>query len=226
MQFLDRADAGRKLAELLLGYRSEEPIVLALPRGGVAVAFEVARALRAPLDVCVVRKIGVPGQPELAMGAIAEGGAVVLDPKLMRRVGVSQEEVAALVERKAAEVEERVALFRGARPPLDLHGRMVLLVDDGIATGNTMLASIKSVRARGPRTLVLAVPIAATQAVEQMTPLVDEVVCFEESEALGAIGYFYEDFTQVSDTQVIQLLERSRAWLGQAYDERAPPSPS
>lgn len=226
MRFLDRVEAGQQLAKLLLAYRAEQPIVLGLPRGGVPVAFEVAHALEAPLDVCVVRKIGAPSQPELAMGAIAEGSALVLDPLMIRRVGASTDEVADLVELKALKVEHRVGLFRGGRAPLGLRNRTVLLVDDGLATGSTMLASIKSVHARGPAKMVVAVPIASTQAILKVSSLVDDVVCVEQSASLGSIGAFYEDFTQVTDTQVLKLLERSRAWLEHPYDDLAPPSPS
>ena len=221
MPFVDRVEAGRRLAALLGRYRGEPIVVVALPRGGVPVGYEVARALGAPLDVCVVRKIGAPDQPELALGAVAEGGTIYLDRDLMRLVGASETEVFAAAEHKAAEVEHRVALFRGGRPPVDLRGRTVILVDDGIATGSTMRASIIAFRDRGPKKIVLATPVAASQSLDVLAPLVDDVVCIEATPYLGAIGFFYEDFTQVSDREVAQLLEQ--AHLGLEHPA-APPS--
>ena len=224
MLFADRVDAGQRLAMLLLPYRDESPIVLGLPRGGVPVAFEVARALKAPLDVLVVRKVGAPDQPELGLGAIAEGGALYLDHQLMRQVGASETEVAEIAERKAAEVVERVRLFRGARPQPDVRGRTVILVDDGIATGGTVHAAVKALRALEPRRIVLAVPVSSSQALDALAGEVDECVCVETSDHLGAIGLFYEDFTQTTDQEVVQLIERARGWLGPRLEEQ-PPAP-
>ncbi|MHB8877977.1 MAG: phosphoribosyltransferase [Myxococcaceae bacterium] len=225
MVFADRVDAGRRLAKLLEKYRAESPVVLGLPRGGVPVAFEVARELSAPMDVCVVRKIGAPDQPELGLGAVGEGGVLILDHELMRLVGATNEEVGEIAERKAQEVEQRLVLFRAGRPPVELRDRTVLLVDDGIATGGSMRAAIKSVRSRGPGKLIMAIPIASSQALESLSSEVDEVVCLEATPFLGAIGFFYEDFTQVTDREVVQLLERSRAWLERGAPQAAGPPP-
>lgn len=221
MLFADRIDAGQRLAELLGGYRSESPVVVALPRGGVPVGYEVARALGAPLDVCVVRKIGHRDQPELGLGAVAEGGVVHVDRQLMRMVGATEAEVAATAERESRVIDERVRKFRRGRAPLDLHDRAVILVDDGIATGGTTRAAVRALRERGASRVILAVPVAASQSLEALTPLVDEVVCIESTPYLGAIGFFYDDFTQVSDYEVTELLSQADAW---SEGPRAEPS--
>ncbi len=210
MYFRDRVDAGRKLALALRGHRREAPIVLGLPRGGVPVASEVARALAAPLDVWVVRKVGAPGHEELGLGAVAEGGETYLNEDLLAELGVSAEEAAAIVARKAAEVERRVLRFRGGRPPPELAGRTVVVVDDGIATGGTVRAALRAIRRRRPARLVLAVPVASASALDELRPEVDEVVCLDADPYLAAIGAYYEDFHQTTDEEVVDLLDEAR----------------
>lgn len=210
MLFDDRVDAGRKLAAKLTHYRSEEPLVLGLPRGGVPVAFEVARALGAPLDVWVVRKIGAPSQPELGLGAISEGGALFLDHKIADAVGATEADIERIVKRETAEVERRVRHFRADRPAPDVRGRTVIVVDDGIATGGTVHAALLSIRRLAPRRLVLAVPVGAQQTVEALRPEVDDLVCLHARADLGSIGAFYWNFTQTEDEEVVALLERAR----------------
>jgi len=220
MRFLDREDAGQQLAERLAGYAGERPIVLGLPRGGVPVAYEVANALGAPLDVWVVRKVGAPDFPEMGVGAVAEGGIVYLDREAIEQVGASEEDIQDLVQRRSAEVEQRVRLFRGHLPAPALAGRTVILVDDGIATGGTVRAAIQGLRLAQPAKIVLAVPIAATQSLEVLAPLVDDVVCVHATPALYAIGAWYDDFRQVPDEEVIRLLKVARG----AEDREAPAS--
>lgn len=209
-RFRDRVDAGRRLATELRGYAGEHPVVLALPRGGVPVGYEVARALCAPLDVWVVRKIGVPWHPELGLGAVAEGGYVHLTHEILDRVELSRAELSALTESKRREVDERVRKFRGDRPAPVLRNRTVIVVDDGIATGGTVRAVVRSVRAQHPKYLVLAVPVAAADTLEALASEVDRIVCLLAPDDLHAIGLWYDDFSQVQDDEVIRLLERAR----------------
>jgi putative phosphoribosyl transferase len=210
MRFRDRRDAGRKLAARLREYRSESPLVLGLPRGGVPVAYEVARELEAPLDVWVVRKVGAPGQPELGLGAVAEGGALFLDRGMIHSLGFSETEVLQAAERKAEEVEERVRRFRGAHPPPDIQGRTVLLVDDGIATGGTVRAAARALKEKRPAKVVLAVPVAATSSLEALRPEVDDIICLYPADYMMAVGEFYDDFGQTQDSEVQELLARAR----------------
>lgn len=210
-RFHDRKDAGQRLAAALTGYRDAHPIVLALPRGGVPVADEVARALGAPLDVWVVRKVGVPWQPELGVGAVAEGDFVYLERANVAAVGLGKTQLEDVVELKRAEVRDRVARFRGSRPRPELSGRTVILVDDGIATGGTVRAAVRSIRAEGPSRIVLAVPVAAPQTVQELRAEVDDVVCLVEPPQMWAIGMWYEDFTQVSDDEVLHILAHAAA---------------
>jgi putative phosphoribosyl transferase len=209
--FRDRTDAGRELGRQLLSRGRAEPVVLGLPRGGVPVAFEVARMLGAPLDVCVVRKIGAPIQPELGIGAVSEDGALYVDRRTMRAVGVSEEELAWLVAAKRTEVEERVQRFRHGAAPLDVRGRTVILVDDGIATGGTARAAVQTLRARGAQHVILAVPVAPSESLVELASVADEVVCPHPEETFLAVGLWYEDFTTTSEEDVVALLDRARA---------------
>ena len=208
-RFADRADAGRQLAELLTG-RYADPIVLGLPRGGVAVAFEVAKALDAPLDVLVARKLGAPHQPELAVGAIAKG-ASVLRHDIIDALGISETEIARIAEReraRAAELEERL---RRGRPPVDLRGRTVIVVDDGLATGATATAAIRSVREQGPARVVLAVPVGAPESVEDLAREADDVVTVAQPRDFRAVGLHYASFPQLSDDEVEAMLDERAA---------------
>lgn len=209
-RFGDRSEAGRKLAQMLRDYAAAAPIVLALPRGGVPVAYEIASALGAPLDVCVVRKVGVPWHPELGLGAVAEGGYLHLSEDMVEGLGVPKEQLDELIATKRAEVEERVRRFRGDRPAPELHGRTVIVVDDGIATGGTVRAALRAIRAAGPKHVILAVPVASPDVLASLEPEVDRIVCPLEPMDLYAIGLWYEDFRQVDDDEVAQLLERAR----------------
>ncbi|MFY0527729.1 phosphoribosyltransferase [Archangium gephyra] len=207
MRFRDREEAGRMLAERLRDTRGESPVVLALPRGGVPVGDEVARALGAPLEVLVARKLGVPWRPELGMGAIAEGGALYVNAEVLAYADLTNEDALAVARQESRELARRVRLYRGERPLPDVRGRTVLLVDDGLATGGTARAAARAVLARGPRRLVLAVPVAAAETAEALRrEEVDEVVTVQEPERLGAVGLWYEDFHQVDDEEVLALL--------------------
>ena len=205
--FRDRRDAGQRLAARLSHLRGEHPIVVGLPRGGVPVAFEVARALDAPLDVIVVRKLGVPFQPELGMGAIGEDGVRVLNDDVVRLARVEPEDIAAVEARERSEVERRAALYRGGRPMIPLAGRTVIVVDDGIATGGTARAALEVARAHGASRVVLAVPVAPSDCVREMTKLADEVVVVETPSPFVAVGQWYAQFTQTPDGEVIRLLD-------------------
>jgi putative phosphoribosyl transferase len=204
--FRDRADAGRRLAQELERFRAECPIVLGLPRGGVPVASEISRALDAPLDVIVVRKLGVPSQPELAMGAVGEDGALVVNERVVHLAGVTARQLAAVEDREREEVVRRGRRFRGARPPLRLDGRTVIVVDDGIATGSTARAALEVARAHGAARIVLAVPVAAPESLDQLAAFADEVVCLLAPPGFFAVGQWYDNFTQVSDEAVNTLL--------------------
>ncbi|VTU17383.1 phosphoribosyltransferase [Variovorax sp. RA8] len=207
MEFRDRHDAGRTLASALGAWRGQpEVVVLALPRGGVPVAWEVARALQAPLDVLVVRKLGLPGHEELAMGAIAPGGVRVMSD-VPRMWPVSDAELEQVIEREQAELARRERLYRGERAPLALAGRVVLLVDDGLATGATMHAAVLAVRAMQARRIVVAVPVGSREAVQLLNTVADEVVCVHAPEPFRAVGIWYEDFGQTSDEEVRRLLQ-------------------
>ncbi|HEX6311781.1 MAG TPA: phosphoribosyltransferase family protein [Acidimicrobiia bacterium] len=206
MSFRDRSEAGRRLAEKLTHLRDEHPVVVGLPRGGVPVAYEVARELAAPLDVIVVRKLGVPFQPELGFGAVGEGGVRVINDDVVRMAGVTADEQARVEERERAEVERRARRFRGDREAVPLSGRTVIVVDDGLATGGTARAALRVARAHGAGRVVLAVPVAPPDTLESMRPDADEVVCLESPTPFFAIGQWYADFTQTSDEEVIELL--------------------
>ncbi|MDE3169340.1 MAG: phosphoribosyltransferase [Acidobacteriota bacterium] len=208
--FSDRADAGRQLAAKLVGYAGRpDVLVLGIPRGGVAVAYEVARALKVQLDVFLSRKLGVPGQEELAFGAVASGGVRLLDRDLIRELDISELEIERATQSVKTELERRERAYRDKKPPLDLVGQTVIVVDDGIATGSSMLAAIKALRQMQPARLVLAVPVAPASTCKRLREHVDELVCVHTPERFYAIGQFYEDFSQVTDEQVIELLRRA-----------------
>lgn len=209
--FRDRAEAGRQLAACLAPLVEEEPVVVGLPRGGIPVAFEVARSLGAPLDVIVVRKLGVPFQPELGMGAVGENGVRVLNEEVMGMAGVEPEELARVEARERAEVEARARRFRAGRPRVDLAGRTVIVVDDGIATGGTARAALLVARAQGASRVVLAVPVAPSETVEALRGDADDVVCLETPTPFFAIGEWYRDFSQVPDDRVSELLADAAA---------------
>jgi putative phosphoribosyl transferase len=204
---------------ILHAYAAERPVVVALPRGGVPVACEIARALRAPLDIWVVRKLGVPWYPELGVGAVAEGGFIEVSPERVSYSGVSPEELVAVIEKKRREVDATVRALRGDRPRPVLQGRTVILVDDGIATGGTVRAAIQAIRAEQPKQIVLAVPVAAPETIAALDPEVDRIVCLLAPAALRSVGQWYESFEQIPDDQVVRLLERAGA--GQTEGDRA-----
>jgi predicted phosphoribosyltransferase len=210
MSFKDRSDAGRKLAAALAGYKDQQPVILALPRGGVPVAAEVAAALNAPLDLIVVRKIGVPFQPELAMGAVVDGRApiVVRNEDVIRLAAVDESDFKAVCDSELAEIERRRQRYLGNRERVDVAGRTAIVIDDGIATGATTRAALRATRMRSPKRLVLAVPVAPTESLAAMREEADDVVCLEDHEFFGAIGFYYGDFRQISDEEVIELLGR------------------
>lgn len=210
LPFRDRVEAGEGLAAALLKYKLRDVIVLALPRGGLPVGFEIARALHAPLDVVVVRKIGVPWQPELAMGAIAGGSFELLDWNLIAKLGISRQEIEAAVRDERAELQRREQLYRGGRPAPDLRSRTVILVDDGLATGSTMLVAVRYVRSFKPAKVVVAVPVGSVDACTRLKPQVDDLVCLAAPRSFRAVGEWYMDFRQVSDAEVRSLLEHSR----------------
>ncbi|MDH4142020.1 MAG: phosphoribosyltransferase family protein [Chloroflexota bacterium] len=213
--FADRRDAGRQLAERLAARRprasADLPVVIGMARGGVPVAAEIARRLRAPLDTIVVRKIGCPWQPELGVGALAEGGVVVLDDVLIEELGITTGELDATIAAEERELARRVAHYRGATDPVPLIGREVILVDDGLATGGTARAAIRSIRARGAVRVILAVPVAPRDTLDRMRPLVDDVAVLDTPTWFGAIGLYYVDFQQTSDEEVVAALSSAPA---------------
>jgi predicted phosphoribosyltransferase len=212
MLFVDRRDGGRRLATRLHEFAGRDVIVLALPRGGIVVGFEVARVLGAPLDVFVVRKLGVPGHEELAMGAIASGGAISVNREVVSALGITEEQLSELAQVEAAELTWREQRYREGRPPLDLRDRTVLVVDDGLATGSTMQAAILALRELGPARVVVAVPVAPASTCRELAVRADQVICLETPEPFYSVGQFYRDFAQVSDEDVRALLHASQAW--------------
>jgi putative phosphoribosyl transferase len=217
--FRDREEAGQRLAPLLRKFVSERPLVLALPRGGVPVAYVVARELGAPLDVLIVRKIGAPFQPELGLGAITEGGSMFVDDAMCRQLGVTQEEIEAIAARERAEVDRRVRRYRNGQPLPPLRGRTVILIDDGVATGGSARAAIRALRRLHPRKIVFAVPVAAVAAARLLGREADELVAVEIPEDLMAIGAWYRDFHQVDNGEVA-------AWLTRMAADRAASAPA
>lgn len=220
--FRDRADAGRRLAAALSGFKGSAPVILALPRGGVPVGFEVAKALSAPLDILLVRKIGAPGHEELALGAVVDAAEpqVVVNDKVMALAapprGYFEQEKA----RQLAEIERRRRAYRGDLPPIPVKGRTVIVVDDGIATGATMRAALRGTRLAGPSRLVLAVPVAPADTIEELRAECDEVVCLDTPEPFHAVGLHYRSFDQTSDEEVVNLLAKARR-----VEEGVPPAP-
>jgi predicted phosphoribosyltransferase len=210
MIFRDRYDAGRQLATRLTRYAGRpDVLVLALPRGGLPVAYEVARALGTPLDVFLVRKLGVPGREELAMGAIASGGVRVLNDEVVRALRIPEQIIDAVAAEEQAELERRERAYRDGRPAPDARGRTVILVDDGLATGSSMRAAVEALRLRGPVRVVVAVPVGAPETCAALGEIADEVVCAHEPEHFAAVGLWYADFSQTSDDEVRELLAQA-----------------
>jgi predicted phosphoribosyltransferase len=210
MRFRDRHEAGRLLAERLHAYANRpDVLVLALPRGGVPVGFEVAQALNAPLDIFLVRKLGVPGHEELAMGALASGGVRVLNEDVVRQLRIPDAVIDAVAKEEQRELERRERLYRDGRPPIDVRGRTVILVDDGLATGSTMRAAIQALRPRQPAAIVVAVPVAAASTCAEFRSEADDVICASTPEPFHAVGLWYADFTQTTDRDVHDLLVRA-----------------
>jgi putative phosphoribosyl transferase len=222
LRFRDRIEAGQRLGALLARDRRNgdgDVLVLALPRGGVPVGYEVARALHAPLDVFLVRKLGVPGQHELAMGAIAPGGVTIINQETVRLLGITPDEIERVAAGEVRELERRLRRFRGERPLPELRDRTVMLVDDGLATGSSAMAAIEALRRLAPRRIVLAVPVCPAEAADALGALADEVVCAQMPADFLAVGYWYEHFDQTRDEEVIDLLERRRREV--AYEQIA-----
>ncbi len=211
MRFRDRTEGGRRLAAELQDLDLVEPVVLALPRGGVPVAFEIAEALGAPLDVFVTRKVGAPGQAELGIGAIAEGGGTVANRTALQALGLSPDQFERLVAPEREELERRVRRYRGDRPLPDIEGRDVVLVDDGLATGVTAEAALRALRSLEPRRLVLAVPVCARSSADRLRALADVVVFLQTPAEFWAVGQWYENFGQTTDDEVLDLLARASA---------------
>ncbi len=209
--FADRREAGRILSARLISYGGRhDVIVLGLPRGGVPVAFEVAQALNAPLDIFLVRKLGAPGHKELAMGAIASGGVVVVNDEVVRALKISPDTVSAEVESEREELTRREAIYRNGRPPLDVRGKIVILIDDGLATGSTMRAAVIALRQKEPARIVVAVPVSAASTCAEFQSIADLCVCAIAPENFRAVGLWYDDFSQTGDDEVCDLLTRAK----------------
>ena len=210
MPFKNRVEAGRKLAAALAAYKQQKPVILALPRGGVPVAAEVAAALDAPLDLILVRKVGVPFQPELAMGAVVDGAdpIVVRNDDVLAHAGITEAAFKSVCDAELAEIERRRARYLGKRERAEVAGNTAIVIDDGIATGATTRAALRATRMRNPKRLVLAVPVAPTDSLPELRQEADDVVCVEDHAMFGAIGFYYRDFRQVADEEVIEILQR------------------
>lgn len=213
-RFRDRSDAGRQLASLVAGYKGDDPIVLALPRGGVVTAFEIARVLRAPLDVLVARKLGALEQPEFGVGAIAPGGIRIVDRASVRLAGMTDADLESVVERERVELMRRARRYRAGHAPLDVRGRTAILVDDGIATGVTARAAIASLRKLGARRIVLAVGVCSAASAVELRREVDDLVCVIEPADMGAVGLYFDEFEPVNDDEVVRLLEAAQRPAG------------
>jgi putative phosphoribosyl transferase len=207
--FRDRAEAGRLLASQLGHLAGSRPLVLAIPRGGVVVGHQIAKALQADLDLIIARKLGAPAQPELAIGAVVSGGIVLLNEELIRVLGVPRDYIERETQAELAEIERRMQLYRGQRPPPQIEGRTVILTDDGIATGYTMRAAIQATRRQNPKRIVLAIPVAPPSSARMLAGSVDELVCLQTPVNFVAVGQFYDEFHQMSDQEVISLLAAS-----------------
>lgn len=210
VRFADRRDAGRRLAERLLPLADEHPVVVALPRGGVPVAKEIATALGAPLEILAVRKLGAPHNPEYGIGAVAEDGTCVIDAEAVAVLGINGGVLDSIVARETAELRRRVAAYRGDRPPLALEGRTVIVVDDGVATGVTDTAALRAVRRQSPRRVILAVPVCPPDSAARLRDEADKVVCLLMPPLLYGVGQWYRDFSQVSDREVVSVLGELR----------------
>jgi putative phosphoribosyl transferase len=224
--FTDRKEAGHRLAQELLKYKGENPVVMALPRGGVPVGYEIALALEATLDIIVVRKLGAPGNPELGIGAIVDGDhpQSVLNEDVMRELNVCDDYLFREVAAQVKEIRRRQDAYRGGRLPADIAGRTVIVVDDGIATGGSIRAALRGLRRQNPKKLVLAVPVAPPEAIESLRPEADDVICLDTPPYFLAIGQFYENFEQTTDEEVIRLLDaaaRGKGAVAQAESQRA-----
>lgn len=212
-RFVDRSEAGLLLAERLAHYaRQPDAVVIGLPRGGVVTAYEVAKALALPLDIIVPRKIGVPGQEELAAGALIEDGSVVWNESVLKLVHLNKDDLLPMIERERKEAERRLNLYRGNRPPLDLHGKTAIIVDDGLATGATMLAAIASAHKKGASQVIVAVPVASKDGLEKIESQVKHVVCPMIERMFLGVGQFFQNFEQTEDEEVIDLMAKSRNW--------------
>lgn len=207
MRFINRIDAGQKLAKKLTHFKGKQDIlVLGLPRGGVVLSAEVSKFLQIPMDILVARKIGAPSNPELAIGALTEGGTVYLNESLLQKLGLTVHDLTDIIEAEKKEALRRVALYRGNRPVLELKDKTVIIVDDGIATGSTMLVAVQKARALGAKKIVVAVPVSAADSLKRIEKEVDEVVCLRAPEDFFGVAQFYESFPQVTDDEVVELM--------------------
>lgn len=211
--FSDRAEAGRRLAQSIADESFADGLILGIPRGGVVVAAEVAKKLGLPLDIIIPRKIGVPFNPEVAIGAVTQDGTVILDDRLMTLTGLDEADLQPQIEQEIAEIARRTRLYRGDRPQPEYGDRTVVLVDDGIATGSTTLAALRSIRKGNPRTVILAVPVAPPETLDRLAPEVDRIICLETPDPFYAVGQFYDHFDQTSDEEVINILNKAWAEL-------------
>jgi predicted phosphoribosyltransferase len=221
-KFLNRDEAGKRLARKLMEYKGNDSvIILALPRGGVPVGYVIAYELQKPMDIYLVKKIGVPGHEELAMGAISSSGEVSVDSELVERLQISDAELNELIDFKKTEIKEREQLLRGSKPPLDLENKIVILVDDGLATGATMLTAIRSIKKLHPAKIIAAIPVASREAMEMVQKEADETICLLVPDFFYSVSVWYSDFRQTTDGEVINLLNRSSELLGDTFNKSA-----